>query len=65
MEAICNPLAGIGCEDILHVTQHTFEGGLNFSHSPLEFLAWMGWGGKKGCEAGHRTSLAKPTDIKG
>lgn len=31
MEAICNPLAGIGCEDILYITQSRFEGGWNFS----------------------------------
>lgn len=31
MEAICNPLAEIGCEDILHITQSRFEGGMEFS----------------------------------
>lgn len=31
MEAICNPLAERGCEDILQVTQPRFEGNLNFS----------------------------------
>lgn len=35
MEAICNPLAEMGCEDISHIAQSTFEGGWNFS--PLSF----------------------------
>lgn len=65
MEAICNPLAEIGCEDILHVTQPRFKGGLNFSPFFPGFLAWMERGDRKGCGVGHYTSLAKPTDTKG
>lgn len=34
MEAICKPLAGIGCEDVLHVTQPRFKGGLDLPISP-------------------------------
>lgn len=44
MEAICKPLAGIGCKDVLHVTQPRFKGGLDLPISPR-----IGWGRARHC----------------
>lgn len=67
MEAICHPLAEMGCEDILPVTQAMVlgRGGLEFfplSHR-ISGLAGMGW--TERAARPDRTSLAKPTEAKG
>lgn len=61
MEAICNPLAEIGCEDILHITQSKLGGGWNFSPLFLEFFP--GWGFLQPQQLCHRPMVTSELNL--